>query len=115
MGTSPGPHGSDTHDAPRTQDAARVVAITFVRDEAEMLPRWLAHYGAELGYDNLVVLDDNTVDGSTDDLPCLHYRLPPGPWKAPWSKTRLRLVNGLAGGLLAVNDAVLYTDVDEFL
>jgi hypothetical protein len=89
--------------------------MTFVRDEADLLPRWLAYYGGQLGFDNLVVLDDNTADGSTDDLPCLHYRLPPAPWKAPWSKTRLRLVNGLAAGLLAVNDVVVYTDVDEFI
>jgi hypothetical protein len=109
MGTSPAP------SAPPKPDAPRVVAITLVRDEAEMLPRWINYYGGQLGHDNLIVLDDNSVDGSTDDLPCLHYRLPPGPWKAPWSKTRLRLVNGLAQGLLAVNDVVVYSDVDELI
>ncbi len=93
----------------------RVAVITIVRDEADMLPRWLAHYGGEFGHQNLFVLDDNTVDGSTDELPCVRYRLPAGPWKAGWGKTRLRLVNGLAAGLLAVNDVVIYTDVDEFL
>src|SRR6478672_12348963 len=109
MGTSAEPH---TPQAPGTP---RVVVMTVVRDEAEVLPRWIAYYGEQVGYDNLLVLDDNSVDGSTDDLPCLRYRLPPGPWKGPWAKTRLRLVNGLATGLLAVNDVVIYTDVDEII
>ena len=109
MGTSPGARSAASTDPPR------VVVMTLARDEAELLPRWLAYYGSQVGYDNLVVLDDGTVDGTTDDLPCLRYRLPPGPWKAPWAKTRLRLVNGLAAGLLAVNDVVIYTDVDEII
>jgi hypothetical protein len=109
MGTSAEPHATGTPDTPR------VLAMTVVRDEAEVLPRWIAYYGEQLGYDNLLVIDDNSVDGSTDDLPCLRYRLPPGPWKGPWAKTRLRLVNGLAAGLLAVNDVVMYTDVDEII
>lgn len=92
-----------------------VAVITMVRDEAEMLPRWLAHYGGQLGMANLIVLDDNSTDGSTDDLGCTCYRLPPAPWKAGWGSTRRRLVNGMAAGLLACNDAVIYTDVDEFL
>jgi hypothetical protein len=89
--------------------------MTMVRDEADMLPRWVDYYGRQLGLQSLVVLDDNSVDGSTDDLPCTLYRLPPEPWKRRWAKTRARLVNGMAGGLLACNDVVIFTDVDEFL
>ena len=89
--------------------------MTMVRDEAFMLPRWVAHYGRQVGTQNLLVLDDNSVDGSTDDLPCSVYRLPPAPWHREWGPTRLQLVNGLARGLLACNDAVIFTDVDEFL
>src|ERR671926_301444 len=98
-------------------DAAlpRVAVVTIVRDEAELLPLWLAHYGEEVGIQNVIVLDDHTVDGSTDDLHCVCYRLPDPPWKAGWGRTRLRLVNGLATSLLAVNDVVIYVDVDEFL
>lgn len=101
----------------RTEPAAppRVVVITMVRDEAAMLPRWVDYYGREVGLGNLVVLDDNSVDGSTTGLACPVYRLPPPPWKKPWSKTRLQLVNGMARGLLACNDVVIFTDVDEFL
>lgn len=87
----------------------------MVRDEADMLPRWLAYYGDQVGPDNLVVLDDGTVDGSTDDLPCTVFRIPPAPWKRDWAKTRVALANGFAQTLLAVYDAVVFTDVDEFL
>jgi len=80
-----------------------------------MLPRWINHYGRQVGIHNLVVFDDNSVDGSTADLPCTTYRLPPPPWKRGWGKTRTRLVNGIAQGLLACNDAVVFADVDEFL
>ncbi len=89
--------------------------MTMVRDESEMLPRWVDYYGRELGLGSLIVLDDNSVDGSTDDLPCTLYRLPPEPWKQRWAKTRARMVNGMAGALLACNDVVVFTDVDEFL
>ena len=41
-----------------------------------MLPRWVQYYGDQLGQDNLVVLDDNSVDGSTEHLPCTVLRLP---------------------------------------
>jgi hypothetical protein len=89
--------------------------MTMVRDEADMLPRWLDYYGRQLGVENLVVLDDNTVDGSTTGLPCTTYRLPPEPWKHDWARTRAQLANAFARGLLACNDVVIFTDVDEFL
>lgn len=97
------------------EEAPRAVVMTMVRDESDMLPRWLDYYGGQLGMENLVVLDDNSVDGSTTDLPCTLYRLPPPPWKRRWAMTRARLVNGMASGLLACNDVVIFTDTDEFL
>ena len=93
----------------------RVLVMTMVQDEADMLPRWIEYYGAQVGRENLLVLDDNTTDGSTDGLPCPSYRLPPAPWKRDWGRTRLDLVNGLASGFLACYDVVVHTDVDEFL
>ncbi|HZJ06170.1 MAG TPA: glycosyltransferase family 2 protein [Nocardioidaceae bacterium] len=87
----------------------------MVRDEADLLPRWIDYYGQQFGLQNLIVLDDNSVDGSTDNLPCTLYRLPPAPWKKGWGNTRTRLVNGMAHGLLACNDVVIFTDLDEFL
>jgi hypothetical protein len=93
----------------------RTVAITMVRDEREMLPRWIQHYGRHLGVENLIVLDDNTADGSTDGLPCTVHRLPPPRPSDHWGPMRVRLVNGMSAGLLAYYDVVIFTDVDEFL
>lgn len=80
-----------------------------------MLPRWISYYGGQLGVENLIVLDDNTVDGSTDDLPCTLHRLPPPPWQTSWAQARKLLASGIAEGLLACYEVVIFTDVDEFL
>lgn len=87
----------------------------MVADEAEMLPRWLDYYGRQLGRDHLFVVDDNSTDGSTDDLDCSVLRLPPAPWRTKWSKARRGVVNGLSRALLEVYDAVVFVDADEFL
>ncbi len=87
----------------------------MARDEQLMLPRWVDYYGEQVGVDSLLVLDDNSADGSTTDLPCTTYRLPPGPWKKGWGKSRERIVNGFARGLIACTDVVIYCDVDELL
>ena len=97
-------------DAPRPT----VCVMTMVRDEADMLPRWIRHYGAQVGIENLVVLDDNSTDGSTDGLPCTVHRLPPLPG-AGYERARMTLLSGLAAGFLAVYDYVVFVDADEFL
>lgn len=88
--------------------------MTMVRDEAAMLPRWVAHYAAQVGLENLVVLDDNSTDGSTDDLGCTVHRLPTLPGKG-YEGARMQLMSGLAAGFLAVYDVVVFVDADEFL
>ncbi len=93
----------------------RVAALTMARDEADMLPRWVDYYGRHFGLENLVVIDDNSVDGSTENLPCASYRMPSPPWKSSWGVARRKLVSGFARGLLAIYDVVVFTDVDEFL
>jgi hypothetical protein len=98
-----------------SEASARVAVMTMTRDEADMLPRWLAYYGGQFGAENLFVVDDNSADGSTTDLPCSVFRMPPGPWKQNWMQTRTDLVNGLSRGLLACYDVVIFSDVDEFL
>ena len=89
--------------------------MTMTRDEADMLPRWLGYYGRQFGMENLFVIDDGSTDGSTDELPCTVLHMPAPPWKQTWMRTRTDLVNGLARGLLACFDVVIFTDVDEFL
>jgi hypothetical protein len=87
----------------------------MTRDEQLMLPRWIDYYVSQVGAENILVLDDNSVDGSTTDLPCATYRLPPGPWKKGFGKSRERIVNGFARGLLACTDVVIFCDVDELI
>ncbi len=99
---------------PRMSAPVRLAALTMVRDERVMLPRWLAHYGRECGVDNLFVIDDNTTDGSTDGLPCSVIRIPSWGDKH-FETTRMKLVSNIAAGLLEAYDAVLFADADEFL
>jgi hypothetical protein len=87
----------------------------MARDEGQMLDRWVRHYSAQLGAEHLIVLDDNSTDGSTDDLPCTVHRLPQLPGTHEFERTRMKLVSGLAKGLLAVYDYVAFVDADEFL
>ncbi|MDH2415150.1 glycosyltransferase family 2 protein [Nocardioides sp. CER19] len=92
----------------------KVAALTMVRDEAAMLPRWVGYYGAQLGVDHLVVIDHGSSDGSTDDLPCRVIRNPEldGP---TFERARMRLLTRVARDLLRDHDAVVFTDCDEFL
>src|SRR5262245_57139984 len=88
-GDRPGAEGrretAEDPPLPQLSDPPRVAVLTTVRDEAQMLPRWLDYYGRQVGSENLLVLDDNSVDGSTKDLPCTVYQLPPAPWRMEWA------------------------------
>lgn len=92
----------------------RVAAVTMVRDEAFMLPRWVRYYGGQLGLEHLTVIDHGSTDGSTTGLPC---RVVPGPDLdgRPFENVRMRFVSRLARRLLTSYDAVVFTDCDEFL
>jgi hypothetical protein len=67
-----------------------------------------------VGIENLIVFDDGSVDGGTDGLACTVHRLP-GFAPGRFETSRIRLVSGVAQGLLESYDAVIFTDVDEFL
>ncbi len=92
----------------------RIAALTFVRDEGRMLPLWIKYYGAQLGTENLYVVDDNSVDGSTDDLPCDVLRVPPVR-EGRFESTRMAFLAGQSAALLAFYDCVVFCDADEFI
>jgi hypothetical protein len=87
----------------------------MTRDEGPMLRRWVDHYGSAVGRHNLLVLDDNSTDGSTAGLDCPVVPLPKLPGGGEFERTRIRIINGFARGLLACHDFVIFVDVDEYL
>jgi hypothetical protein len=85
----------------------------MVRDEGPMLRKWVDHYGAQLGLDNLLVIDDSSADGSTDALPCRVLRIP--PITGHFERQRMRIVSEAAGRLRRFRTAVVFADADEFI
>jgi hypothetical protein len=76
---------------------------------------WVAHYARQVGLDNLFIIDDGSTDSSTDSLGCTVLRLPPLPGRAGFERARMRLVSGIAKGLLVPYDYVVFVDADEFI
>jgi hypothetical protein len=98
------------------QTSSRVRVITMVKNEQFMLGKWLDYYGGQFGRDRLLVIDDSTDDGSTDNLDVPVLRIDSRRAKSDdFDFNRTQLVNHLAQGLLLYDDYVIYTDADEFL
>lgn len=112
VGDRPGPAPEVPSRRPEPASAPLAV-LTMARDEGPMLRRWVEHYARQVGAEHLVVVDDGTTDGSTDDLPCPVLRLP--PITRPFERTRMGVLSGLARGLLEAYDAVLFADADELV
>lgn len=88
-------------------------AITTVWNEAARLPRWIAHYGAAVGFENLLLEDDGSDDGSTADLGEVQViRRSRGVYD---ERERTRRVSAWAADLLRRYDTVIYADADELL
>ncbi|UDY24549.1 glycosyltransferase family 2 protein [Nocardioides sp. Kera G14] len=94
--------------------SARIAALTMARDEGAMLRRWVEHHAGLVGLEAVVVLDDHSVDGSTDGLGCTVHHLPDLDG-LPFERTRMTLVSKFAEALLVVHDYVVFLDADEFL
>jgi hypothetical protein len=74
-------------------------AFTIVRNEAELLPLWLAHYRRFFEKDDLYVLDHDSTDGSTQAV----------------AGAMLHTVERFQSFLLASYETVLFAEVDEFI
>lgn len=112
-----GESGTQPAHTPAPRDPGeplRIAAITFCRDEGRMLPLWIRYYGQQLGVDNLYVVDDNSEDGSTDDLPCDVLHIPPIRG-GKFNTTRMAMVGNLGRSLLELYDVVMFCDTDEFI
>ncbi|CAN5324071.1 hypothetical protein BH09ACT12_BH09ACT12_18440 [soil metagenome] len=91
-----------------------VAVITMARDEGTMLRRWVDHHAGHVGAENLVVIDDHSQDGSTDDLPCPVIKIP-FLRKRGFEQSRMGLLAGISAGLLEAYDAVLFCAAEEFV
>jgi hypothetical protein len=91
-----------------------LAVITMARDEGSMIRRWVDWYAGQVGAEHLVVVDDNSSDGSTDDLPCPVLRIP-YLRKRGFEPARMGLLAGISAGLLEAYDAVMFCDADEFV
>jgi hypothetical protein len=91
-----------------------LAVITMARDEGAMIRRWVDYYAPQVGAEHVVVIDDNSVDGSTDDLPCPVLRIP-HLRKRGFEPSRMGLLAGISAGLLEAYDAVMFCDADEFV
>ena len=91
-----------------------LAVITMARDEGSMIRRWVDYYAGQVGAEHLVVIDDNSADGSTDDLACPVLRIP-YLRKQGFEPARMGLLAGISAGLLEAYDAVMFCDADEFV
>lgn len=104
-----------------------IAVMTMVRNESAGLPRWVDYYGSQVGPQNLIVIDDRSDDGSTGNLDATVLHLPvratgrqahrrtAGASYDPPAFRKTGLANKLAVALLEVFEAVVFTDVDEFI
>jgi hypothetical protein len=96
------------------QGARRRAVFTIVQNEPLMLPLWLGYYGRYFEADDRYVLDHDSTDGSTDLLEGAHH-VPihrRGSFDHRWLR---ETVEAFQAFLLSSYDAVLLTELDEFV
>lgn len=103
--------------APPRRADPRAFAMTTLRNDTLFLPRWVAHYGAAVGRENLFIILDGHDQSAPDGLgPVNILRLPhhPAP-RATGDRRRARIMSDIARGLMRLYDIAILADVDEFL
>ena len=84
----------------------------MVYNESVFLPMWLAHYGGQVGRENVFVVDVGSNDGSTSGLGANCVRLPRAYLD---EERRTSFVHHFHASLLSYYDIVIFCDADEFL
>jgi hypothetical protein len=110
----PGPDPRDLVRKPLPEGELRIGAITYCRNEKNFLPLWIKYYGEQFGLENLYVIDDNSDDGSTDNLPVDVVRVPEIR-DGEFNVTRMSFVGNFARALFELYDVLLFCDTDEFV
>ncbi len=90
----------------------RIAAFTMAYNEPVFLALWKAHYGQQLGLENLFCIDHGSDDGSTENIGISVLRLPRGKLD---EDQRAAFVSRFHASLLTYYDVVIFTDCDEFL
>lgn len=89
----------------------------MARNDSFFLGRWIAYYGAQLGFENLYVLLDGTDQEAPECSEKVHIikieRKAEEMTRA--DRTRITLINAKAEELLKSYDLVIGCDADEFL
>ena len=91
----------------------RTFALTVAHNESFFLPRWAAYYGAQLGIENLFIVDHGSTDLSTLGLGRSNViRVPHDTYD---EALRVKFVSHMHTALLSYYDAGFVSDADEFL
>lgn len=92
----------------------RLIAVSMIRNEADILPDFLGHCAAL--FDEVLVVDHSSVDGTSDMLAAAVRRMPLTVWRfAQQAYAQSRLVTALAREAFARGaDWVFPIDADEF-
>jgi hypothetical protein len=91
----------------------RIAVITMVHNEHQVLPIWLRYYGGQVGEENLLVCDNDSNDGSTENLgKAGKIRLPRDSFD---DTKRAAFLSQFMASLLTHYEVVIYTDCDEML
>lgn len=91
----------------------RRAIFTLVRNESFFLPLWLQYYNRYFAYQDIYVIDHETNDGSTDNLPCNTILL-----KHEYTNDTIfftEVLNDFQNKLLRNYQYVVCADADEFI
>ena len=91
----------------------KTAVLTMVFNERYFLPIWIAHYSAQVGRENLYVVDDGSDDGSTSKLGAV--KVLRGKKEELDEDQRAAKLSAIQTELLTLYDAVIVTDADELI